>query len=67
MPSLAEEVLSKQQLTDINRGLAAVDKFIQKCDLAESCSVDCAERRAAAEDLRQQFNQFKATFFPNAK
>jgi len=67
MAALAEEILSKQQLTDINRGLAAVDKFIQKCDLAESCSVDCSARRAAAEDLRQQFNQFKSTFFPNAK
>lgn len=65
--AFVDNELSKQQLADINRGLAAINKFIGKCDLAEGCGIDCSERRAAAEDLRQQFNAFKSTYFPDAK
>ena len=60
-------ILSKRQLQDINRGLAAVDKAVQQCDAAEGCGVNCDDRRAALEDIRQQLNTFKATYFPEAK
>jgi len=60
-------ILSKRQLADINRGLAAVSKALEQCDAAEGCGVDCTQRRVELEDIRQQLNQFKLTYFPSDK
>lgn len=60
-------ILGKRQLQDINRGLAAVAKALEQCDAAEGCGVNCDDRRADLEEIRTQFNAFKATYFPNEK
>lgn len=61
------EILAKQQLADINRALAAVNKAVQVCEIVEQCGIDCADRRAILADMRQQAEQFKTAFFPTAK
>lgn len=59
--------LNKRQLTELNKILSGLDRFITECDLAEQCSVDCVQRRADADALRLQVGMMKATYFPDAK
>lgn len=59
-------ILSKAQLTAINRALAAVDKTLDIIDRAETCDADCTDERNAVEEIRQELIRIKAAFFPQA-
>lgn len=61
------EILSKRQLSEINRALSSVDSSLRECDLAEGCGIDCTQQRTDLDEIRQLAQQFKATYFPGAK
>lgn len=61
------ENLDKRQLSEINKNLAGIGRFIDECDRAEQCGVDCQQRRADAEEIRQQLNTMKEIYFPASK
>jgi hypothetical protein len=61
-----EQILSKAQLTALNRALASVDRALDIIDRAEPCIGDCADERQAVEDVRQELIRIKAEFFPGS-
>jgi hypothetical protein len=67
MAGVFNPTLAKRQLSEINRGLSAVNSAVQECDLAETCGNDCQDRRDALESIRRDLNRFKAAYFPEAK
>lgn len=67
MPSTMDPALAKRQLSDINRGLSAINSASEQCDIAERCGVDCTAQRDQLELTREQLNAFKREYFPDAK
>lgn len=62
-----QQFLSQAQLTAINRGLAAVDKAHQLCDLAANCGNNVDGQRDSLEETRASLDMYKQTFFPSAR
>ena len=61
------DVLSKAQLTAINKALAGIDTALQLCDMGDNCNANTGEARQVLEQMRQDFNNWKANFFPNTR
>ncbi len=61
----AQDVLSQQDLANINDGLQAVKNGLYQADMAKRAGIDVAQETTELNDLQQKLTQLKQVYFPH--
>ncbi len=60
-----QDVLSQQDLANINDGLQAVKNGLYQADMAKRAGIDVAQETIELNDLQQKLTQLKQVYFPH--
>ncbi len=61
----AQDVLSQQDLANINDGLQAVKNGLYQADMAKRAGLDVEKETTELNDLQQKLTQLKQVYFPH--
>lgn len=62
-----QDILTRDQVANINRLLARIDDSKNLCDKLGTCGVDMQERLAILEQQRESLATMKSNFAPSSK
>lgn len=67
MNAETQQILTDRHYKEIQKGMAAMDRFDNEAKLAAGCGMPVEEMQADADLIRHQLAMFKQTYFPSKK